>query len=259
MALVRNITGGGDQSIQADQYAFPYHYIPEAREQLYLSRHWGFAPSYMAALGLVAGRLQTVATAAGKDWRHIDIGCGDGALMHHLTRVHGLEEGQIAGVDIDTRAIAWARMFNPNAHLHAGDMAALDGGYHSASLVEVLEHVPPEVLPGFVSDAAKLLRPGGLIVVTVPSVEKKVVGKHFQHFSFEHIRSVLEPHFDDLEVRGFERQGWLTKVVYALRVNPVARIDAPALNRIAVRCLGRLQDQQHGSGRLFVTGRRKEG
>lgn len=201
MALTQNSMVGGDQSIQANQYAFPYHYIPEARKRLHLSRHWGFAPSYMAALGLVAERLRPVAEAAGPDWRHIDIGCGDGALVHHLSRVHGLSEGQIAGVDIDKRAIAWARMFNPRADLHAGDMAALEGGYHSASLIEVLEHVPPKALSDFVGDAARLLRSGGLMVVTVPSVEKKVAGKHFQHFSFEHIRSVLEPEFTELEVR----------------------------------------------------------
>lgn len=257
MALTQESVVGGDQSIQADQYAFPYHYIPEARKRLHLSRHWGFAPSYMAALGLVADHLRPLAEAAGPDWRHIDIGCGDGALVHHLSRLHGLAEGQIAGVDIDERAIAWARMFNPRADLHAGDMAALDGGYHSASLIEVLEHVPPDALPGFVADAARLLRPGGLMVVTLPSVEKKVADKHFQHFSFAHVRAVLEPHFDVLVVQGFERQDWLTRAILALRLSPVARIDAPVLNRIAVRRLGRLHSQQRGCGRLFVTGRRK--
>lgn len=259
MALTKEIVVGGDQSIQADQYAFPYHYIPEARKRLHLSRHWGFAPSYMAALGLVADRLRPVAEEAGPDWRHIDIGCGDGALVHHLTRVHGLAEGQIAGVDIDERAIAWARMFNPRADLHTGHMAGLEGGYHSASLIEVLEHVPPDALPDFVADAARLLRPGGLMVVTVPSVEKKVAAKHFQHFSFDHIRAVLEPHFDGLEVRGFERQDWLTRALFALRLNPLARIDAPSLNRLALRRLGRLHARQAGCGRLFVTGLRKEG
>lgn len=242
------------QSIQADQYAFPYHYIPEGRKRLHLSRHWGFASSYMAALGLVADRLRPVAEVAGPDWRHIDIGCGDGALVHYLSRVHGLAEGQISGVDIDERAIAWARMFNPRAKLHVGDMAVLEGGYHSASLIEVLEHVCPDALPGFVADAARLVRPGGLMVVTVPSVEKKVAEKHFQHFSFEDVRAVLEPHFDGLEVWGFEREDWLTRAIFALRINPVARIDAPALNRIAVKRLARLHMQQTGCGRLFVTG-----
>lgn len=257
MVVTLGIAAGGDQSIQADQYAFPYHYIPEARERLHLSRHWGFAASYMAALGLVADGLCPVAEAAGTAWRHIDIGCGDGALIHHLSRVHGLAKGQIAGVDIDERAIEWARMFNPRADLHVGDMAALEGGYHSASLIEVLEHVPPEALRGFVADAVKLLRPSGLIIVTVPSVEKKVADKHFQHFSFDSISEVLAPHFDDLEVRAFERQDLLTRAINVLRLNSVARIDAPFLNRTVVQRLARLRQKQNGCGRLFVTGRRR--
>lgn len=257
MALIPDSVVGGDQSIQAEQYVFPYHYIPEARKRMHLSRHWGFAPSYMAALGLVADQLRPLAEATGRDWRHIDIGCGDGALVHHLTRVHGLTAGQITGADIDEHAIAWARMFNPRADFHTGDMAALEGGYHSASLIEVLEHVPPDALPSFVADAARLLRPGGLMVVTVPSVEKKVADKHFQHFSFEQIREMLGPHFQSIKVWGFERVCWITKIIHLLRVNSVARIDSPALNRVTVSRLARLFEQQHGCGRLFVTGQRR--
>lgn len=247
------------QTIQADQYTFPYHYIPESRNRLHLSRHWGFASSYMAALGLVAARLQPVADAAGADWRHIDIGCGDGALVHHLSHIYGIAEGQISGVDIDARAIAWARMFNPGAILYTCDMTELDGLYHSASLIEVLEHVSSDALPGFVANAAKLLRPGGLMVVTVPSVEKKVAAKHFQHFSFDHIRHVLEYDFDQIEVMGFEREDWLTRVIYALRSNPLVRIDAPILNQFVVSRLARLHTKQKHCGRLFVTCRRKLG
>lgn len=247
------------QVIQADQYIFPYHYIPNARRRLYLSRHWKFAPSYMAALGLVAERLRPVARAAGAEWRHIDIGCGDGALIHYLTRLQEFAEGQMAGVDIDERAIAWARMFNPGTSFHSGDMAVLGGGYHSATLIEVLEHVPPDDLPDFITAAVRLLRPGGLMVVTVPSVEKRVARKHFQHFSFDTISAVLEPHLEGMGVHGFERRDALTRMINMARMNPWAPIDAPVLNRIAVRRLGRLHARQGGCGRLFLTGRRKGG
>lgn len=247
------------QLIQQEQYFFPYHYIPDTGKRMYLSRHWAFASSYMAALGLVAERLRPVSELIGPDWRHIDIGCGDGALVHHLTRVHGLAEGQIDGVDIDDRAIDWARMFNPRSDLRVSDMTGLECGYHSASLIEVLEHVSPELLSGFVGDAAKLLQPGGLMVVTVPSVVKKVADKHFQHFSFEHITHVLENDFDQIVVMGFEREDWLTRAIFALRSNPLVRIDAPILNQFVVTRLARLHTQQARCGRLFVTCRRKSG
>lgn len=258
MALTRRDADGGDQSIQAEQYAFPYHHIPHAQNRLYLSRHWGFAPSYMAALGLVADQVRKEADVVGPKWRHIDIGCGDGALIHHFSSFYGLSKGQIEGVDIDERAIAWARMFNIGATLHVGDMAALEGGYHSASLIEVLEHISPDALPSFIAAAASLLRPGGLLVVTVPSVEKPLAAKHFQHFSFASIRSVLEPQFDKLNVWGFEREDLLTRAIFTARMNPIARIDAPTLNRIAVKRLGRLHNKQNGCGRIFLTGQRRK-
>jgi SAM-dependent methyltransferase len=252
------MTNNNERRIQADQYVFPYHYIPDVENKsLFFSRHWGFATSYMAALGLVADRLFPIAKDASSNWRHIDIGCGDGALLRYLSFQQGLTECQIAGVDIDKRAIEWARMFNPRADLHEVDMALLNGGYHSASLIEVLEHVPPDMLPTFIESAAKLLRPGGLMVVTVPSEEKNIADKHYQHFSFEHISSLLEHQLDGLEVWGFEREDWLTRLIYALRMNPLVRIDAPILNRIALNRLRRLHIQQMGCGRIFVTGHRK--
>lgn len=254
-----NASKNGDQSIQAAKYAFPYHYIPEPAKCLYLSRHWGFAASYMAALQLVSDRLRPIAESAEGDWRHIDIGCGDGALVHHLMQSHGLDGGHITGVDIDERAIAWAQMFNPSAELHAGDMSELEGKYHSASLIEVLEHVPPDALPEFLASAVQLLQPGGLMLITVPSVEKRVARKHFQHFDFKSITNLLKPHFDNLEVRGFERADILTRACFTARMNSIARIDAPVLNRCFVRRLGNLHVNQRGCGRIFVTGRRKVG
>lgn len=256
--LESKVTKTGDQSLQAAKYEFPYHYIPVSGKRLYLSRHWGFAASYMAALNLVADRLRPVAESVGTDWRHIDIGCGDGALVYHLMHVHGLNEGQIAGVDTDEQAIAWARMFNPTVNLHAGDLTELEGGYHSASL-EVMEHVPPDALPEFVASAAELLRPGGLIVITVPSVEKRLIKKHYQHFDFDSITDILEQHFDGLEVRGFERSDIFTRACFAARTNSIARIDAPILNRLTAGRLGRLHVNQRGCGRLIVTGRRRFG
>lgn len=247
---------GGGQAIQAEQYAFPYHYIPKWSNKFYLSRHWGFAPSYISALGIIADSLRPVAKDLGDDWRHIDIGCGDGALVYHLAQLFSLGPGQLSGVDIDDRAIAWARMFNPNATLHCSDIGSLEGGFHSATLVEVLEHVSPDSLPRFVQSAVRLVSPGGRIVVTVPSVEKPLAEKHFQHFSFESIRAVLEPSLEVLATCGFERHTALTRILGKLRMNRFLRIDAPSLNRMHVNHLGRLYTDQRGCGRLLVVGRR---
>jgi SAM-dependent methyltransferase len=247
----------GDQSIQAAEYAFPYHYIPQATGRLLLSRHWDFAASYVAALNIVAEHLRPLAEAEGAQWRHIDIGCGDGALVHHLSRLQGFAQGRIAGVDIDARAIEWARMFNPGAELVTGDMATLEGGYASATLIEVLEHVPPRDLPAFVASSARLLRPGGRMVVTVPSVEKPVARKHFQDFSFQSIREALAPSFDRIEIFGFERRDRLTRLIDRTRSNRIFHLDSPALNARAVARLQRTHLEQHKCGRLLAVCQRR--
>lgn len=246
-----------DQTIQANQYSFPYHFIPEDGARMRLSRHWGFAASYMAALGLVANQLRPFAERVGMEWRHIDIGCGDGALIHHLARLPELPQERLGGVDIDARAIAWARLFSPLATFHVGDMGDLTTTYHSATLIEVLEHIPPDDLQNFMTSVASLLKPNGLLVVTVPSVEKPVASKHFQHFSFESIRSVIEPNFDNISVFGFEYSDLMCRMIDRVRRNRFARVDAPALNRILVKKLSHLRQNQRGCGRLLVTARRK--
>lgn len=245
----------GRQDLQASQYEFPYHYIPQFETKVFLSRHWPFADSYLAALELVARRLRPLVNDG--NYHHIDIGCGDGALVHYLTRLPGFATAKIVGVDIDKRSISWAKMFNPNTELHAGEMAALANGYSSATLIEVIEHIPPDDLPDFLETAAKRLIPGGLMLITVPSVEKPVAEKHFQHFSFDTLRSLIEPQFDIDQLFGFERKDIVTRIIDKLRTNRIFRLDAPLLNRIAVDRLARQHETQRGCGRLFAVCRRK--
>lgn len=252
-------TSLGNQDLQATQYQFPYHYIPQLEPKMFLSRHWQFAASYIAALELVAARLLPLAQSEGPAYRHLDIGCGDGALLYRLSHLAGFGAARFSGVDTDARSIDWARMFNPGVYLHAGDMADIPETYSSASLIEVLEHIAPDLLPEFMANAARLLRPGGLMVITVPSVEKPVARKHFQHFSFSSIRLLLTTHFDVVEIRGFERKDVVVRLVDSLRANRIFRMDAPRLNRIAVNRLRRLHMAQSGCGRLFITCVRRQG
>ncbi|WP_200344753.1 class I SAM-dependent methyltransferase, partial [Rhodovibrio sodomensis] len=99
---------------QADAYAFPYHHLPALTPVPTISRYWSFAPSYVAGLWLVTDWMDRNLSAnpnAGT-WRHVDIGCGDGALLRHLRRRISADRLHLTGVDTDHRAIAWARMLN---------------------------------------------------------------------------------------------------------------------------------------------------
>lgn len=98
---------------QAIQYSFPYHYIPDLGPPLFLARHWGFAASYIAALNIVSEQLNRIAAEKANPIRHVDIGCGDGAFLNFLAKMDDFNAADMTGIDIDSRALAWARLFNP--------------------------------------------------------------------------------------------------------------------------------------------------
>lgn len=245
------------QQIQAKKYEFPYHYIPDPMETFKLSRHWNFAPSYIAAMKLICERLDPISKTFGDTWRHIDIGCGDGALIYYLRLMLCAHECQIEGVDLDKRALAWGRMFNPGITFHSQSVAELNCKYHSATLIEVLEHIPPNNLESFIADSMHVLLPSGTALITVPSVEKPVSKKHFQHFSFASILPLFEPYLSDVKVYGFEKRNLVTMAVSFMRNNPIACIDSPALNRFVIWYLRQLHRSQYRCGRLLIIGTRK--
>ncbi len=104
--------------------------------------------------------------------RVLDIGCGPGLMTEAL-----VERGwEVWGVDFLEPAVAWARSraeeapWGRRAHYFAGDAEALsfrDARFDAVIAMGVLEYLANA--DRFLSEVHRVLRPGGLIVVTVPS------------------------------------------------------------------------------------------
>ncbi len=98
---------------------------------------------------------------------HLDIGCNDGRFLDALAAkgVAGL-----TGVDADRGAIERGREKFPDLdlrHLSGGeDLPFADGSFASVSLLDVLEHVDQQ--ERLLTEIARVLHPGGRLVVTVP-------------------------------------------------------------------------------------------
>ena len=136
-------------------------------------------PAKYAAGGPLAGRLLQLARAVGElalpDGELLDLGCGTGELARHLAasgyRVTGCDIApamlrQAAVADV-RRAVRWVRLEPCWQALPLAE-ASLDAVV-SAS---VLEYVPD---PGAVlAECARVLRPGGVVVCTVPDVNHPV-------------------------------------------------------------------------------------
>lgn len=256
---MQNDSMRGDQKIQADLYSFPYHYIPNGDNGgIYLARHWGFGASYIAALQLIAAWLRPIAEAEREKWRHIDIGCGDGALIYYLSKISCFEEGVFEGVDIDDRALSWAKIFNPEVSFYnnLSDLN-LKGKYSSATLIEVLEHIEPFEIDDFIKNVASVICQNGLLIVTVPSIEKPLAKKHYQHFDFVTISKILSPYFKEVKIFGFERYNTITKFLEFVRSNKILRLDSPILNRALINQLCKTYDNQKGCGRIIAIGYRR--
>jgi len=99
--------------------------------------------------------------------RALEIGCGPGRLMKPLSRIFG----EIHGVDVSDEMIALAKeRLKPisHAHAHVGSGADLrlfaDESFDFIYSYAVFQHIPSkEVVFSYLADAARVLKPGGLM------------------------------------------------------------------------------------------------
>jgi len=124
--------------------------------------------------------------------RALDVGCGNGLMLRYL-RFLGYEPW---GVEISEWAADYARTVVGEDHVTTGTLQ--QAGYPVAhfrlvTLVHVLEHLD-EPAP-LLAEIRRVLEPGGLLYVEVPSSERDVsdylVGDHFWFYCVDALRYLL--------------------------------------------------------------------
>lgn len=98
--------------------------------------------------------------------RVLDAGCGMGVLSMLIAAVRRVE---LLAVDRDGERLAWARREGVAASFVAADVGRLpfpDDSFDKIVAAEVVEHLADDVAG--VGELARVLRPGGRLVVTVP-------------------------------------------------------------------------------------------
>ncbi len=130
--------------------------------------------------------------------RILDIGSGQGDLALDLRRlfpqaeIAGIELSAM-GVEVASRKVPGARIFQCDLLVSDGDPAPLRSWSQYAVCSEVLEHLDDPAL--FLRNVSEYLAPGCLLIVTVPGGPKSEFDRHIghrRHFTPAVLRALLE-------------------------------------------------------------------
>lgn len=188
------------QQRQEDGYSFPYHYVPRWEDGRFTQHfHWWWGYRYLGGIQVVLAELAKIGVQS-----LVDIGCGDGRFLREAARF--FPGAELLGIDYSQRAISIAQAFNPGLSYEVMDIIATPPPrrFAIATLIEVLEHIPPTQIQDFVAAVAGLIEDNGYLVMTVPHSNKPVEAKHYQHFDMVLLRRTLESSFDEMRFIPFD-------------------------------------------------------
>jgi SAM-dependent methyltransferase len=154
--------------------------------QLDEDKHWWFASRTRALVKLI----NTMSLGNGSCI--LDVGCGAGNMIHHLSRY-----GQVKGVEIDARPVAVAR--GRGYDVDQGDatrgLTYADGAFDLVTALDVIEHNEDDL--SILREAHRVLRPGGYIVVTVPAFmwlwsHNDEINAHVRRYTAAELRTLFQ-------------------------------------------------------------------
>ena len=108
---------------------------------------------------------KTFAAALPSGARVCDVGCGPCAHVTRILTSHGLDA---MGIDLSPKCIALARNEQPSLRFETMDMAAMvfaAGSFDGLVVYYALHYQPKQTLPPVFREFARVLRPGGHILV----------------------------------------------------------------------------------------------
>lgn len=114
----------------------------------------------------------------------LDFGCGPGFIWDHL--LHWGTKWRYTALDFSLDSVAKAEsrsrghpQFMGAHHVTQLPADLASGGYDAVLLFEVVEHLKDAYLEGAIREVSRLLRPGGVVVISTPNEENLSHATHF--------------------------------------------------------------------------------
>lgn len=129
-------------------------------DRIFEDNHWWFA-SRTRALNAVMGPLLPKTP----DFRLLDVGCGAGNMIHHLSHY-----GRVKGLDIDERPVKVARErgYDVDQFDVTQPMPFEPNTFDAITALDVIEHNEDDL--AILADSYRVIKPGGHIIITVPAL-----------------------------------------------------------------------------------------
>jgi len=214
--------------IQDSQYEFPYHYIPhftnDGTPSLLRKLNWGF--DYLCYQKHLHEKVVFMMPQS-----VLEVGCGDGYFLGGLPTSIPVR----VGVDLSSKAIAFAKAFHPDCIFYNQDISALVDTFDIIVAIEVIEHIPEEALPGFFHALYERVNNNGKIVISVPTTVIPLNKKHYRHYTIELFKRQLKQSGVDLVILQkeyiFSKPWWLNifkrffdNRLFSLEIKPLMHI-----------------------------------
>jgi SAM-dependent methyltransferase len=163
-------------------------------EQIEEDRHWWFASRTWALLGMLDRVVPSHDSSTGltAGLQILDVGCGAGNMIHHLSRY-----GQVKGVEIDPRPIVVARQ--RGYEVEQGDatqpLPFEAGSFDLVTALDLIEHNEDDM--AILRECYRLLKPSGHVVITVPAFmwlwsNNDVINAHVRRYTAGELRAKLQ-------------------------------------------------------------------